>query len=942
MIGANTRGAPPAPDLTLERDILSASGLFDVVWYCQSAGKEAQSDPIGHYLNSGWREALEPNASFSGAFFFPYFAAAGFDGPPAITWLTLKLAGWSVYEARETVEALAAAVRATGLFDESSYAERAGLAETSLDPATHYVLVGEGVRVAPSAAFDPAYYADRYPDLGVAAFNLLLHYADHGRAEGRSPLPLAPTKTGGRFDPRKENVLLVVHEMSRTGAPVLGWNIGVHLARAYNVFTVCLGDGALKKDFEKISALVLGPLPVADRDWAMEHSVRALLDGRKFRYALINSVDCRSLIEPCIRRFIPTVLLVHEFMAYYVRGALHQALDWSTEVIFSAPIVARNAEEHYRNLALRTVRIFPQGAVQLPTTGARLADAQAATLRRLHRQRETEATFVVLGAGTVAFRKGVDLFLAVAAAVQRSEQRRPVHFVWVGHGFLPNEDMAYSAYLQEQLNRSGLVGHVTFLGEVTDMEPIYGIADAFLLTSRLDPLPNVTIDAAIRGIPIVCFKGASGMADLLQGNPATAACVVEHLDAEAAARVILNLARDETRRAEVIAATVRFAQATFDMEAYVARIDALASAAAVRVAQQKVDARTLLSDFSFDQGMFLGPSPVVESRSQSIARYLATSGTRRQGESSPLQDVWLRRPSPGFNPKVYAVANAAALSDDVDPLADFVRRGKPHGPWQAPVIGPDDPAFAVLPPSSKLRVALHAHFFYPELAKDFVTRLQLNRTPCDLLISTNDAEKAEFLTRALSAYAGGKAKVRIVPNRGRDIGPLLTAFPVDLLDYDLIGHVHGKRSLSTVAGMGEAWRNFLWENLLGGQHAMMDRIVAEFERKAELGIVFPADPHVLGWSENRALATSLLERMGYASRLPDDFDFPVGTMFWMRVDALRPLLALSLAWHDYPPEPVPIDGTILHALERIVPFVAQLAGLGYSVTHIPELSWSPQ
>ncbi|MHB8414576.1 MAG: rhamnan synthesis F family protein [Acidiferrobacteraceae bacterium] len=936
-MGANSRGAPLAPDLDLERDILSASGLFDVDWYRQSAGEDAQSDPIGHYLTSGWREALEPSASFPGAFFLPYFAAAGFDEPPAITWLTLKSAGWPTYETRESVEAEAAAVRATGLFDESIYAARAGLGRTGLDPATHYVLVGEGLRVAPSIAFDPAYYADRYPDVGMVAINLLLHYADHGRAEGRWPLPLVPIKAGGRFDPRKENVLLVVHEMSRTGAPILGWNIGVHLARTYNVFTVCLGDGALKRDFEKISAAVLGPLPVADRDSVIEHSLRSLLDAYKFRYALVNTLECRVLVEPCMRRFIPTVLLVHEFSAYYLRGSLSQVLDLSTEVVFSAPIVARNAEEHYSNLAIRTVRILPQGPSRLPTAVAPVTDAQAGMLAGLRHQRQAEGAFVVLGAGTVHLRKGVDIFLAVAAAVQRAGGRRPVHFVWVGHGFLPNDDMQYSAYLQEQLNRSGLVGRVTFLGEVADMEPAYAIADAFLLSSRLDPLPNVAIDAALRGIPIVCFKGASGMADLLQSNPETATCVVEHLDAEAAARVILGLASDKTRLAEVVAATMRFAQGTFDMEAYVASLDTLASAAASRVAQQEVDAGTLLSDPSFAQDMFLGPSPGVESRRESIARYLAVSGTRRLGERSTLQDVPLRRPSPGFNPKVYVASNAA-LYDYVDPLADFVRRGKPRGPWQAPVIGANDSQSAACPSPGKLRVALHAHFFYPELAKDFVARIQANRTPCDLLISTNDAEKAEVLTRALSAYAGGEAKVRIAPNRGRNIGPLLTAFADDLLHYDVIGHVHGKRSLSTDQAMGELWRTFLWENLLGGQSAMMDRIIAQFEQEAELGLVFPSDPHIMGWSANRTLGTLLLERMGYASPLPDDFDFPVGTMFWVRVDALRPLLTLALGWHDYPPEPLPYDGTILHALERVFPFAAQLAGFSYSVTHVPGIS----
>jgi lipopolysaccharide biosynthesis protein len=70
------------------------------------------------------------------------------------------------------------------------------------------------------------------------------------------------------------------------------------------------------------------------------------------------------------------------------------------------------------------------------------------------------------------------------------------------------------------------------------------------------------------------------------------------------------------------------------------------------------------------------------------------------------------------------------------------------------------------------------------------------------------------------------------------------------------------------------------------------------------------------------------------SRLPPHFDFPVGTMFWARPAALAPFKRLGLSWKDYPREPVPYDGTILHAIERLVPFVAQGAGYTVATTYI--------
>lgn len=931
-------------DPDFEREMLLAGGLLDEPWYREQTGARGYDDPAGHYVNAGWRAGLEPNPAFPGSFFLPYFAEAGLHGPPAVTWITLKSAGWAVYDSREQVEAVAAAVRESGLFDESSYVARANLAGKDLDPATHYVLAGERLGIAPSPLFDPSYYAARNTDVG--AVNLLLHYVRHGLAEARRALPMPPppkTENPQRFDPLKENILFVVNNASRTGAPILGWNIGTRLARKYNVFTVLIGDGELKGDFAETSVELYGPCVDAG-GWSsvtpidFEYSLGQMLESRKFRYAIVNSSESCTLVAACLRRFIPTLLLVHEFAVYAGHFALSEflrdALEVSSEVIFPASIVAKNAEEYFPNLAHRRLQIRPQGLSALPAPRGPRNQGGAEEFKKLRRQCEQDGAFVVVGAGAIHFMKGVDLFLAIAAAVKRGSEGRPIHFVWVGQGFALQGQTQYPDFLREQVKRSGLIGTVTFLDEVSDLEPLYELADVFLLASRLDPLPNVSIDAAARGIPVVCFKGASGMAELLQGNAQTAPCAVEHLDTQAAADFILELASDEARLAHLSDETRRFAKNTFDMDAYVESLDRLGSAAAIRMAQQRKDARLLLADGTFDQNTFLGPSPIVESRRETISRYLAVASVRT--DRPELQDWEIRRPSPGFNPHVYTAAHAGRLDRGANPFADFVRRGKPRGPWQAAVLRPDDPATEDRSPSHELRVAIQAHFFYPELAADLLARIQLNRTRCDLLISTDDAEKAQTVRRLLSDHTGGNVEVRVVPNRGRDIAPLLTGFADVMHEYDVVGHVHAKRSSwHENKDVGEVWRGFLWENLIGGLHPMMDRILRQFELEPQLGLVFPADPHIIGWTKNRALAISLAHRMGQETPLPDAFDFPVGTMFWIRAGALRPLIDLKLSWEDYPPEPLPIDGTILHALERLLPFSARLAGFTYAETHVP-------
>jgi glycosyltransferase involved in cell wall biosynthesis len=127
------------------------------------------------------------------------------------------------------------------------------------------------------------------------------------------------------------------------------------------------------------------------------------------------------------------------------------------------------------------------------------------------------------------------------------EHKKKITFVWLGDGYLPDSDVAYSVYLRDQINRSDLRDTVEILDAVADPEPIYSSADLFLLSSRLDPLPNVAIEAAMRALPVVCFDGASGIAELLAQNQATRDLVVPYLDCDAAARLVNQLAEDPVR-----------------------------------------------------------------------------------------------------------------------------------------------------------------------------------------------------------------------------------------------------------------------------------------------------------------------------------------------------------------------------------------------------------
>jgi lipopolysaccharide biosynthesis protein len=103
-------------------------------------------------------------------------------------------------------------------------------------------------------------------------------------------------------------------------------------------------------------------------------------------------------------------------------------------------------------------------------------------------------------------------------------------------------------------------------------------------------------------------------------------------------------------------------------------------------------------------------------------------------------------------------------------------------------------------------------------------------------------------------------------------------------------------------------------------------------------LVFADDPSLLGWGKNKPYAEQLGSQLGLMD-LPDCcFNFPVGTMFWARPKALKPLFDLEFSWDMYPEEPLPYDGSLLHAIERLLPLVTEKQQFKRAVVYTPGLT----
>ena len=228
------------------------------------------------------------------------------------------------------------------------------------------------------------------------------------------------------------------------------------------------------------------------------------------------------------------------------------------------------------------------------------------------------------------------------------------------------------------------------------------------------------------------------------------------------------------------------------------------------------------------------------------------------------------------------------------------------------------------PDSPQSPVGVFLHLFYPELTPVFRDRLEVLEAPHRVYISTDTDAKANEISRSFPA-----ADIRVLPNRGRDVFPKLYGFPGAYRDHDLVLHLHGKKSLH--ARVLDQWLEHCLDGLLPKREETA-RILSLFQSIPSLGMAMPlVFPSVIGaahWSDNREIAEELAHRMGLTDPLPDDanIDFPVGSMFWARTRALRPLLELDLQASHCPPEYGQVDATVAHAIERLYGVVCRATG----------------
>ena len=232
-------------------------------------------------------------------------------------------------------------------------------------------------------------------------------------------------------------------------------------------------------------------------------------------------------------------------------------------------------------------------------------------------------------------------------------------------------------------------------------------------------------------------------------------------------------------------------------------------------------------------------------------------------------------------------------------------------------------------------IAIQAHIFYIDLLNEIIVKINNIPVKFDLFISTDSLFKKNNIQNYIKQYSkASNIDIIIIENIGRDVLPLLIQMKNVIKNYKYLCHIHTKKTMYT--NIGNDWRNYLLENLLGNEK-IISEILSDFENNEKLGFIFPENYYKVLFQfgiqfinrNNKSIIIHLLKKYFHKFRIGKELEFPAGNMFWARVNAISQIFNEKYG-NNLPIEIGQKDGTIMHGIERIWLYLVKLNGYYYN------------
>ncbi len=263
-----------------------------------------------------------------------------------------------------------------------------------------------------------------------------------------------------------------------------------------------------------------------------------------------------------------------------------------------------------------------------------------------------------------------------------------------------------------------------------------------------------------------------------------------------------------------------------------------------------------------------------------------------------------------------------------------------HMSWRNSWTG-RNPVASISSSLKPVKIAIVLHIYYEDYVDRFCNYISLLDFTIDVFVTVPNSKIAQTAEdKFRKSQNVNRVEVAIVPNRGRNFAPLFVEFGHKLLQYEIFGHFHSKKSLFTGTEQSE-WANYLFDALLDPARCRY-HISLLADETSKVGLIYPTTPPQLPffanhWLQNVQSAKTLERITGTKVTQYGFITYPIGGMFWARSSALVSLLSANWSYELFPIESGQIDGTLHHGIERFVSVACEASGHKKVAFH-PELN----
>ena len=326
---------------------------------------------------------------------------------------------------------------------------------------------------------------------------------------------------------KKKRVIVIGHEASLSGAPILLLNLFqlvIEKKMAHVQFVIRKGGPLVEKYINVAPVIVLKPSDYGKEKDLLRKVTNFFQNKLNLLIVLLKAfscdyIFCNTVVNGKLLRWLyffkkPVITYIHELEGaidlYIKQGDAVLPLSISRVLAYPSKTTMHLLGNKYKTPVEKLKRLsyyFPFKEAQY---SANLVFKKSQQFRTQFGIEQND--FVVGAVGTVSDRKGIELFIDVCNKV--SSTSALVKFIWIG-AFENNQQ---EKELRRLVSENNLERNLIFTGAL-DYD-IYNFSpfDILFLSSKEDTYPLVVLEAAMMRIPTICFAGSGGIIEFIEND----------------------------------------------------------------------------------------------------------------------------------------------------------------------------------------------------------------------------------------------------------------------------------------------------------------------------------------------------------------------------------------------------------------------------------------